>query len=314
MQSVRLKYHQLPKWEKFSRLDNVLASDHSTLISLVKKNPLTSEADMAKIRMEKLLKAGANYFVEVGEIALRCVRKEDLRHVAKEIGGGGGGGVSLVIVVATGRCCERKCENDKKENYCSGVWMSQWRRVKEMDERENKKKERKENSREEKNYDKTRKRVELGLHNRGKEEEENVLVGKLEGLMALKGQNYFFGKIRTLPGSILMPRFCFKHKVEHEEERELLEVQCDREADMTTKCIEKLLNAGANVSLTIKGTDDMAPRQYFVEVDAIVVRFVRKEDLHHVAKATGGGGAMSMVIVLGMGWPWRREFKKCMKK
>ncbi|KAL0379714.1 UNVERIFIED_CONTAM: T-complex protein 1 subunit alpha [Sesamum angustifolium] len=44
------------------------------------------EADMTKERIEKLLKAGANYFVEAGAIAVRRVRKEDLRHVAKATG------------------------------------------------------------------------------------------------------------------------------------------------------------------------------------------------------------------------------------
>nr|CAD1828361.1 unnamed protein product [Ananas comosus var. bracteatus] len=45
------------------------------------------EADITKERIEKLLKAGANvYFVEAGAIAVRRVRKEDLRHVAKASG------------------------------------------------------------------------------------------------------------------------------------------------------------------------------------------------------------------------------------
>ncbi|PON57721.1 T-complex protein 1, alpha subunit [Trema orientale] len=45
------------------------------------------EADMTKERIEKLLKAGANvYFVEAGAIAVRRVRKEDMRHVAKATG------------------------------------------------------------------------------------------------------------------------------------------------------------------------------------------------------------------------------------
>ncbi|GJX02736.1 T-complex protein 1 subunit alpha [Tanacetum coccineum] len=45
------------------------------------------EADVTKERIEKLLKAGANvYFVEAGAIAVRRVRKEDLRHVAKATG------------------------------------------------------------------------------------------------------------------------------------------------------------------------------------------------------------------------------------
>ncbi|URD80808.1 T-complex protein 1 subunit alpha [Musa troglodytarum] len=44
------------------------------------------EADITKERIQKLLKAGANYFVEAGAIAVRRVRKEDLRHVAKATG------------------------------------------------------------------------------------------------------------------------------------------------------------------------------------------------------------------------------------
>ncbi|XVF35775.1 hypothetical protein REPUB_Repub18cG0175400 [Reevesia pubescens] len=58
------------------------------------------------------------------------------------------------------------------------------------------------------------------------------------------------------------------------------------EADMTKERIEKLLRAGANVVLTTKGIDVMALK-YFVEAGAIAVRRVRKEDMHHVAKATG---------------------------
>ncbi|KAF3548472.1 hypothetical protein DY000_02004629 [Brassica cretica] len=58
------------------------------------------------------------------------------------------------------------------------------------------------------------------------------------------------------------------------------------EADMTKERIEKLLKAGANVILTTKGIDDMALK-YFVEAGAIAVRRVRKDDMRHVAKATG---------------------------
>ncbi|XP_059624886.1 T-complex protein 1 subunit alpha isoform X3 [Cornus florida] len=67
--------------------------------------------------------------------------------------------------------------------------------------------------------------------------------------------------------------------------RELERIR-QREADMTKERIEKLLQAGANVVLTTKGIDDMALK-YFVEAGAIAVRRVRKEDLRHVAKATG---------------------------
>ncbi|KAL7588292.1 hypothetical protein Lser_V15G36933 [Lactuca serriola] len=67
--------------------------------------------------------------------------------------------------------------------------------------------------------------------------------------------------------------------------RELEKIRL-READVTKERIQKLLKAGANVVLTTKGIDDMALK-YFVEAGAIAVRRVRKEDLRHVAKATG---------------------------
>ncbi|KAG6508414.1 hypothetical protein ZIOFF_033788 [Zingiber officinale] len=78
--------------------------------------------------------------------------------------------------------------------------------------------------------------------------------------------------------------------------RELEKIR-EREADITKERIQKLLKAGANVVLTTKGIDDMSLKaflnllkdlsQYFVEAGAISVRRVRKEDLRHVAKATG---------------------------
>ncbi|KAK3222788.1 hypothetical protein Dsin_009813 [Dipteronia sinensis] len=67
--------------------------------------------------------------------------------------------------------------------------------------------------------------------------------------------------------------------------RELEKIR-QREADMTKERIGKLLKAGANVVLTTKGIDDMALK-YFVEAGAIAVRRVRKEDMRHIAKATG---------------------------
>uniref|UniRef100_R7W681 T-complex protein 1 subunit alpha n=1 Tax=Aegilops tauschii TaxID=37682 RepID=R7W681_AEGTA len=59
-----------------------------------------------------------------------------------------------------------------------------------------------------------------------------------------------------------------------------------RESDITKERIQKVLKAGANVVFTTKGIDDMSLK-YFVEAGAIAVRRVRKEDLRHVAKATG---------------------------
>ncbi|KAE8663103.1 T-complex protein 1 subunit alpha [Hibiscus syriacus] len=60
-----------------------------------------------------------------------------------------------------------------------------------------------------------------------------------------------------------------------------LEKILQREADMTKERIDKLLKAGANVVLTTKGIDDMALKA------TVAVRRVRKEDMRHVAKATG---------------------------
>ncbi|KAG8083130.1 hypothetical protein GUJ93_ZPchr0014g47327 [Zizania palustris] len=67
--------------------------------------------------------------------------------------------------------------------------------------------------------------------------------------------------------------------------RELEKIR-QRESDITKERIEKILKSGANIVLTTKGIDDMALK-YFVEAGAIAVRRVRKEDLRHVAKATG---------------------------
>ncbi|KAF8380513.1 hypothetical protein HHK36_028000 [Tetracentron sinense] len=56
------------------------------------------------------------------------------------------------------------------------------------------------------------------------------------------------------------------------------------EADMTKERIEKLLKSGANV--------------YFVEAGSIAVRRARKEDLRHVAKATGATVASLSILVI----------------
>ncbi|KAL6569338.1 T-complex protein 1 subunit alpha [Orobanche minor] len=87
--------------------------------------------------------------------------------------------------------------------------------------------------------------------------------------------------------------------------RELEKIR-QREADMTKERIEKILKAGANVVLTTKGIDDMALK-YFVEAGAIAVRRVRKEDLRHVAKATGASadwrsfeGVLIICVIFGL--------------
>ncbi|KNA09084.1 hypothetical protein SOVF_156560 isoform A [Spinacia oleracea] len=67
--------------------------------------------------------------------------------------------------------------------------------------------------------------------------------------------------------------------------RELEKIR-QRETDLTRERIKKLLNAGANVILTTKGIDDMSLK-YFVEAGAIAVRRVPKENIRHVARATG---------------------------
>ncbi|KAL6494110.1 T-complex protein 1 subunit alpha [Orobanche gracilis] len=79
--------------------------------------------------------------------------------------------------------------------------------------------------------------------------------------------------------------------------RELEKIR-QREADMTKERIEKILKAGANVVLTTKGIDDMALK-YFVEAGAIAVRRVRKEDLRHVAKATGASAVSTFADMEG---------------
>jgi len=59
------------------------------------------------------------------------------------------------------------------------------------------------------------------------------------------------------------------------------------ELDITKEKIEKILAAGANVILTTKGIDDLCLK-YFVDAGAMAVRRCKKEDLVHIAKATGG--------------------------
>lgn len=72
--------------------------------------------------------------------------------------------------------------------------------------------------------------------------------------------------------------------------------------------IEKLLKAEANVVLTTKGIDDMALK-YFVEAGAIAVRRVRKEDMRHVAKATGATLALIAMLIKTMSIMRGRRFR-----
>ncbi|CAK9271774.1 unnamed protein product [Sphagnum jensenii] len=79
--------------------------------------------------------------------------------------------------------------------------------------------------------------------------------------------------------------------------RELEKIR-QREADITKERIEKVLKAGANVILTTKGIDDMALK-YFVEANAIAVRRVAKEDMRHIAKATGATQVLTFADIEG---------------
>ncbi|CAK9257004.1 unnamed protein product [Sphagnum jensenii] len=79
--------------------------------------------------------------------------------------------------------------------------------------------------------------------------------------------------------------------------RELEKIR-QREADITKERIEKVLKAGANVILTTKGIDDMALK-YFVEANAIAVRRVPKEDMRHIAKATGATQVLTFADIEG---------------
>lgn len=60
----------------------------------------------------------------------------------------------------------------------------------------------------------------------------------------------------------------------------------NREIEITTERIKKILATGANVILTTKGIDDLCLK-LFVEAGAMAVRRCKKEDLKRIAKATG---------------------------
>eukprot|EP00897_Mesotaenium_endlicherianum_P008370 jgi/Mesen1/7561/ME000392S06816 len=72
----------------------------------------------------------------------------------------------------------------------------------------------------------------------------------------------------------------------------------DREADITKERIQMMLKAGANVIFTTKGIDDMSLK-YFVEAGAIAVRRVNKEDLRHIAKASGATTVLTFADMEG---------------
>ena len=66
-----------------------------------------------------------------------------------------------------------------------------------------------------------------------------------------------------------------------------------REVDITKERIEKILKSGANVVLTTQGIDDLCLK-YFVEAGAMAVRRVTKDDLSHIARATGATIIMTL--------------------
>lgn len=67
---------------------------------------------------------------------------------------------------------------------------------------------------------------------------------------------------------------------------ENLEKIRQKEMDITKERCQKLIKAGANVIVCTKGIDEFAIK-YFVEVGAIALRRVSKEELKQISKATG---------------------------
>ncbi|GAN04281.1 T-complex protein 1 [Mucor ambiguus] len=71
-----------------------------------------------------------------------------------------------------------------------------------------------------------------------------------------------------------------------------------QEIEITTKRIRKILDAGANVTFTTKGIDDLCLK-LFVEAGAMAVRRCKKEDLQRIAKATGATLVSSLANLEG---------------
>jgi len=66
-----------------------------------------------------------------------------------------------------------------------------------------------------------------------------------------------------------------------------------RELDITKERIQKILASGVNVVLCTGGIDDLCLK-YFVELGAMAVRRVKKNDLKRIAKATGAAFVTSL--------------------
>jgi T-complex protein 1 subunit alpha len=66
-----------------------------------------------------------------------------------------------------------------------------------------------------------------------------------------------------------------------------------KEAEITKRRIQLLLDAGVNVVFTSQGIDDLALKM-FVEAGALAARRLKKSDLEQIAKATGGQVLISL--------------------
>jgi len=77
-----------------------------------------------------------------------------------------------------------------------------------------------------------------------------------------------------------------------------LEAVRDREAEITKRRIQLIIDAGANVILTTKGIDDYSLK-FLVEAGVMGVRRCLKADLKRIAKATGGKLVESLATLEG---------------
>jgi len=77
-----------------------------------------------------------------------------------------------------------------------------------------------------------------------------------------------------------------------------LDAIVQKESDLIKDKIDLILKSGANVILTTKGIDDLCLK-YFVEAGAMAVRRCKKEDLKHIAKATGATMQLTLTDLEG---------------
>lgn len=93
-------------------------------------------------------------------------------------------------------------------------------------------------------------------------------------------------KIALLDIDLRKAKLAMGVQVQVTDPRKLEEIRA-KEAAITTRKIQLLLDAGANVVLTTKGIDDQSLK-YFVDNKVMAVRRCAKSDLRAIAKATGG--------------------------